>query len=206
MAQQEQKHWYQRFVGSRIKEAREAARLKQDDLVAELGVSRTILSRYENGQAEAPLRHLEIIAARTGVELPWLMGVEGPEWEGGLASIFGPEEVAARRVAYGKTVQAFLAVLDADNEPVTDYDPVKYLVSQLKQGRYDGLEAGDFRFLQVLFHADPELSVSHAMLHLRTVRETRRTRYLVARMLNPPAYAPDRYDEMASQVEEEQEQ
>ena len=60
----------------RIREARKAAKVTQDDLAKVLNINRATLSRYESGAIETPAAQLQRIAAALGVTVDYLMGRE----------------------------------------------------------------------------------------------------------------------------------
>ncbi|MFW9166244.1 helix-turn-helix domain-containing protein [Corynebacterium striatum] len=69
-------------VTDRIRKAREVAGLKQSELAAELGMSRTVIAAVEQG-VRAPRRgELIAISFATGVSLEWLENSETPAPEG----------------------------------------------------------------------------------------------------------------------------
>lgn len=55
----------------RIRKAREHAGLKQEELAAQLSVTRHTLGRWEKGDNEPPTKKLEALAKVTGVPLSW---------------------------------------------------------------------------------------------------------------------------------------
>ena len=59
-------------LGDRLRKARDAAGLNQDQLADELGISRRSITNYERGQA-TPIRSILIVwAMRCGVPFEWL--------------------------------------------------------------------------------------------------------------------------------------
>jgi len=59
-------------IGERIKQARERAGLRQEDLADILGVATRTLQNYE-GATTKPFKQLNAIAAATGVTTEWLL-------------------------------------------------------------------------------------------------------------------------------------
>lgn len=58
----------------RLKEARMQEHLKQEDVAKELKVSRTVISRYENGKLEPNLENLCKLIELYGINANWLLG------------------------------------------------------------------------------------------------------------------------------------
>lgn len=87
-------------IGERIKQAREQAGLRQEDLADLLGVATRTVQNYE-GAATKPFKQLNAIAAATGTTTEWLLhgdSSSGEDGDGtaGVASIdHRLEELAA---------------------------------------------------------------------------------------------------------------
>jgi transcriptional regulator with XRE-family HTH domain len=62
------------LVGSRIKQARHAAKVSQTELGEALGVTFQQVQKYEKGSNRVSAGALQIIAERLKVPVPWLMG------------------------------------------------------------------------------------------------------------------------------------
>ncbi|WP_372760925.1 helix-turn-helix domain-containing protein [Litorivivens sp.] len=72
-------------IGSRIKQARQAAGLSQAELAAAMGITRSACSQWESGQGTAPRRErLEALAAELGVSYQWLTTGRDREAGGGV--------------------------------------------------------------------------------------------------------------------------
>lgn len=65
-----------RELGNRIRKARENCGCSQERLAEYVGVSRTAVSRWENGDSEPKLRHLVGIAELFSVSSDALLGIE----------------------------------------------------------------------------------------------------------------------------------
>lgn len=65
----------------RIRKAREHAGLKQEELAAQLSVTRHTLGRWEKGDNEPPAKKLEALAEATGVPLEWFYAQDGEQSE-----------------------------------------------------------------------------------------------------------------------------
>jgi transcriptional regulator with XRE-family HTH domain len=63
-------------IGIRIKDARERARLRQEDLAATLGVSFNTIRNYEKSRTMPPVGKLSEIADVLDVDLLWLIDGE----------------------------------------------------------------------------------------------------------------------------------
>lgn len=60
-------------IGSRIKQARQAAGISQADLAEAMGITRSACSQWESDQGTGPRRErLEVLAAELGVSYEWL--------------------------------------------------------------------------------------------------------------------------------------
>lgn len=60
-------------IGSRIKQARQAAGLSQADLAEAMGITRSACSQWESDQGTGPRRErLEMLASELGVTYEWL--------------------------------------------------------------------------------------------------------------------------------------
>jgi transcriptional regulator with XRE-family HTH domain len=64
------------LVGSRIKQARHAAKVSQSELGKALGVTFQQVQKYERGSNRVSAGALQIIAERLKVPVPWLMGLK----------------------------------------------------------------------------------------------------------------------------------
>ena len=64
------------LVGSRIKQARHAAKVSQTELGEALGVTFQQVQKYEKGSNRVSAGALQIIAERLKVPVPWLMGLK----------------------------------------------------------------------------------------------------------------------------------
>jgi transcriptional regulator with XRE-family HTH domain len=64
------------LVGTRIKQARHAAKVSQTELGQALGVSFQQVQKYENGSNRVSAGALQIIAERLKVPVPWLLGLK----------------------------------------------------------------------------------------------------------------------------------
>lgn len=60
-------------IGSRIKQARQAAGISQAELAAAMGITRSACSQWESNEGTGPRRErLEALAAELGVSYQWL--------------------------------------------------------------------------------------------------------------------------------------
>jgi len=66
-----------RMVGQRIRAARRARELNQEELSRRLGIHRNSLVRYERGERGIDVELLVRIARELGVSLHWLVTGEG---------------------------------------------------------------------------------------------------------------------------------
>jgi transcriptional regulator with XRE-family HTH domain len=64
------------LVGSRIKQARLAAKVSQTQLGQALGVTFQQVQKYEKGTNRVSAGALQVIAERLKVPVPWLMGLK----------------------------------------------------------------------------------------------------------------------------------
>src|SRR5258706_13235119 len=62
--------------------------LSQEELAAYLGISRPLVSYYENGEREIPLPHLEKMSDLYGVEVADLMDDNPAAWQARVAFAF----------------------------------------------------------------------------------------------------------------------
>ena len=62
--------------GKRIRAARERAGFTQEDVAEAVGVSRTAVTRWEQGVIEPKLRNLMAIAKKLGVSSDYLLGLD----------------------------------------------------------------------------------------------------------------------------------
>lgn len=67
-------------IGERIKTARQACHLTQNQFAAKIHVSQQTLSRYENGINAVPNNTLEHIAKELDISLTYFMGVSSVEF------------------------------------------------------------------------------------------------------------------------------
>lgn len=65
---------YKESVGERLKTARTKKSLTQDEVAKELNISRTVLSRYENGKLEPNLETLAKLIDLYEVSANWILG------------------------------------------------------------------------------------------------------------------------------------
>ena len=68
------------WLGNRIRQAREQAGLTQDKLADLIGVSRTAIARWENGDIEPKLKNLISLAKQLHVSTDFLLGIEEKTW------------------------------------------------------------------------------------------------------------------------------
>ncbi len=61
---------------NRIREARKAAKLTQEELARTIGITHATLSRYESGAINPPASQLQAIASALGVSVGYLLGQE----------------------------------------------------------------------------------------------------------------------------------
>ena len=67
-------------TGERIRSRRKALGISADDLAAKIGVNRSTIFRYENGEIEKlPFTNLQPIAAALDTTVDYLMGWEEPD-------------------------------------------------------------------------------------------------------------------------------
>ena len=66
-------------IGSRIKAAREAAGMTQEQLGQKIGVTGVAIMRYEKGQRELTVKNLEALADALGVTASYLLGNQPTE-------------------------------------------------------------------------------------------------------------------------------
>ena len=64
------------LVGTRIKQARHAAKVSQTELGQALGVTYQQVQKYEIGSNRVSAGALQIVAQRLKVPVPWLMGLK----------------------------------------------------------------------------------------------------------------------------------
>jgi transcriptional regulator with XRE-family HTH domain len=64
------------MVGTRIKQARHAAKVSQTELGEALGVTFQQVQKYEKGSNRVSAGALQIVAERLKVPVPWLMGLK----------------------------------------------------------------------------------------------------------------------------------
>jgi transcriptional regulator with XRE-family HTH domain len=64
------------LVGTRIKQARHAAKVSQTELGQALGVTYQQVHKYEIGSNRVSAGALQIVAQRLKVPVPWLMGLK----------------------------------------------------------------------------------------------------------------------------------
>lgn len=64
-------------VGRRIRAARCAAGLLQDQLADQVGVTQALVSYWETGRRRPGFGHLRPLAAALGVAVEWLLLVDG---------------------------------------------------------------------------------------------------------------------------------
>jgi transcriptional regulator with XRE-family HTH domain len=60
-------------IGVRIKAARQAKALSQDDLAVQLGVRGKTIRRWEHGKNDPQPKHLRALSATLDCSLPWLL-------------------------------------------------------------------------------------------------------------------------------------
>ena len=65
---------YKENVGERLKTARIKRTMTQDEVAKELNISRTVLSRYENGKLEPNLETLARLIDLYEVSANWILG------------------------------------------------------------------------------------------------------------------------------------
>lgn len=63
-------------IGTRIKAARRAQAITQNDLAKALGVREKTINRWETGRNEPQPRHLRALSIELGRSLPWLLNGE----------------------------------------------------------------------------------------------------------------------------------
>ena len=66
-----------RVLGTRLKQAREAAGVTADEAAAAVGRDPVTVWRYENGQYAPRIHELEALAQRYQADLLWIIGAEG---------------------------------------------------------------------------------------------------------------------------------
>lgn len=64
------------IIGKNIRRWRSFKGKKQECLAKEIGISRIMLSRYENGRSKISMEHLETIAKTLGVNIQELIDSE----------------------------------------------------------------------------------------------------------------------------------
>ena len=68
-------YMYKSNFPPRIKAARKRAEFTQAEVQALTGISRSSLSKYENGEQEPPLETLGVLTELYGVSADWLLGI-----------------------------------------------------------------------------------------------------------------------------------
>ena len=68
------------WLGNRIRAAREQEGLTQDKLADLIGVSRTAIARWENGDIEPKLKNLITLSKVLHVSTDYLLGLEEITW------------------------------------------------------------------------------------------------------------------------------
>ena len=88
-------------MNNKFREAREAAKLKQEEVAEKLGVSRTAYVRYENGQRECSYETLRKLSKIFNVPIDYLLGVEElDERQIGLLVSFGDLDDAGQEEVF----------------------------------------------------------------------------------------------------------
>lgn len=70
-----------------LREARERLGLTQVQVQAETGIAQSLISRYERGRDMPSSKHLELLAAVYGIEVPELYGLRGIPNDDGKVSV-----------------------------------------------------------------------------------------------------------------------
>ncbi len=77
-----------KLFGGRIKERREALRLRQSDISGALQISVQAVSKWERGENAPDIATLPALARLLGVSIEWLLGVTTPETDTFPATVF----------------------------------------------------------------------------------------------------------------------
>lgn len=80
-------------MGNRIKKSRELAGLTQEEVAEKVGVSRTAVTRWEQGEIEPKISNLVEIANVLNVSTDYLLGTNTRECSNGL-NLSGKAELA----------------------------------------------------------------------------------------------------------------
>lgn len=86
----------------RLKELRNARKLKQTDIAEVLACSQGVYSRYESGEREPPFDIIKKLAEFYGVSIDYLMG--GEATKGQPAPAIAQENTPASRTAEAKRI------------------------------------------------------------------------------------------------------
>lgn len=65
------------ITGRRVREARDAAGITQEELAEACGLHRTTVSHVEAGRRSVPMHALVPVADALGVSVDWILGREG---------------------------------------------------------------------------------------------------------------------------------
>ncbi|MFQ5641122.1 MAG: helix-turn-helix domain-containing protein [bacterium] len=72
--------------GKRIKQIRIELKMTQVDVSIEFGLSKGMVSEYENGKYEPPANLILGLSRKSGRNIAWIMTGEGPEYDEALKS------------------------------------------------------------------------------------------------------------------------
>ncbi len=90
-------------IGGRLKQARDAARLSQEEIAAQMGISLRAYQNYERGERPVPVELVRALSRTHGIDAEWLLSGRGEmRYTRGIADpqaqyVVAPEVEAQRR-------------------------------------------------------------------------------------------------------------
>lgn len=123
-------------IGKRLKLAREAKKITQEEIAKILGVTKSVISRYESGTNDPPTENLIVMAEKYGVSADYLLGLptqlrESPAPYNALPSGAIPIGDLVKVPIYG-TIRAGQPMLAEQNIIGWDWTPAE----DVRGGRY----------------------------------------------------------------------
>jgi transcriptional regulator with XRE-family HTH domain len=143
-------------LGERLRYAREARRLTQDDVASHFKISRVSVTQWEADRTRPDMRKLGPLADLFGTTVEWLMDHKGnpplisPDQTAGVSRKKGdvaPGLIAGRDLVGARDLPVYAAAMGGDGHTIVTFDAIDYVkrpeVLQSVKGGYGILIVGE---------------------------------------------------------------
>lgn len=157
----ESKSWLWKVAGARLRDARLAAGLKQDEVAQAAGVSQSVVSKYERGSVEPDEALIAKIAGVLGRSVNWLYGLPeetevSPHWTDKARLQAARELTVSVAVRLKAILDGVLFTATSDLRPPVKEFKIAVFEAELAmlQSR-DGDDVGLWQYLEAEFPLEP---------------------------------------------------